>query len=158
MKIGIISDTHNLLRPEVYRIFEGVDLILHAGDIGERDILIELEAIAPVLAVLGNNDYGLSLNVKKNHKLRLNNFNVLVQHIFKEIPDPNQSSQKTVENILVFGHSHKPFNHQIGDTLYFNPGSAGPRRFNLPITLGRIELLDGRIKSEIVSLEEEGLA
>ena len=152
MKIGIISDTHSLLRPEVYKVFNEMELILHAGDIGERDIIIELEAIAPVYAVLGNNDYGLPYKIKEHQIFQLQNRTIQLQHIFKNVPKVSDIPKTAIKNIIVFGHSHKPFNKHIGDTLYFNPGSAGPRRFKFPVTVGRMQLLKSRVEAEIISL------
>lgn len=152
MRIGVISDTHNLVRPEVFSAFDGVDLIAHAGDIGDRDVLIELETLAPVKAVLGNNDWGLPAKYKNKLSFKLCEKKILIQHIYKEIPEKNDENKSPIKKIVIFGHSHQPLNQQVGDTLYFNPGSAGPKRFNLPITVGLIHLGDEFVKNEIISL------
>ncbi len=152
MKIGVISDTHNLVRAEVFSVFDGVDLIVHAGDIGDQDVLIELETMAPVKAVLGNNDWGLPAKYKEQLNFNLCGKNILIQHIFKDIPQENKENNGAIQNIIIFGHSHQPLNQQVGDTLFFNPGSAGPKRFDLPITVGLLQLGDEFIKNEIISL------
>ncbi len=152
MKIGVISDTHNLVRPEVFSIFDGVDLICHAGDIGDQEVLIELETLAPVKAVLGNNDWGLPAKYKEKLNFDLCKRSILIQHIFREIPKEESKESVLIRKIVIFGHSHKPFNEQLGDTLYFNPGSAGPKRFDLPITVGLLQLCDESVKTEIISL------
>jgi uncharacterized protein len=153
MEIGIISDTHNLVRPEVYEAFDGVDLILHAGDIGSHDVIIELEPIAPIKAVVGNNDSHLShrFDEKITFEMEQRIFNL--QHILNDIPEEKAAGANLIKEIFVFGHSHLPLNRQVGGTLYFNPGSAGPRRFNLPITVGRITIDEEKVEGKIISLE-----
>jgi putative phosphoesterase len=155
VKIGVISDTHNLVRPEVFNAFDGVDLIAHAGDIGDQDVLIELETLAPVKAVLGNNDWGLPARYKEQLSFKLCEKNILIQHICKNIPEENEGNNGPVQNIVIFGHSHKPLSQQVGDTLFFNPGSAGPKRFDLPITVGLLQLGDESVKNEIITLIKE---
>ncbi len=153
MNIGVISDTHGLVRPGVYDVFEGVDLILHAGDIGSRDVIIELEAIAPVKAVVGNVDVNLTNHFPNQLTFDLDSRSFKLQHIFQSIPTPGQSASIPVQKIVVFGHNHQPTNEQIGDTLYFNPGSAGPRRFNSPICVGNLKLEEDSVSGEIIHLE-----
>jgi uncharacterized protein len=155
MKIGVISDTHNLVRPEVFTAFDGVDLIAHAGDIGDQDVLIELETLAPVKAVLGNNDWGLPAKYKEQLSFKLCEKNILIQHICKNIPEENKEDNVHIQNIVIFGHSHQPLSQQVGDTLFFNPGSAGPKRFDLPITVGLLQLGAESVKNEIISLIED---
>lgn len=153
MSIGIISDTHGLVRPMVYDAFEEVDLILHAGDIGNRDVIIELEAIAPVKAVVGNMDADLTNHFPCQQTFCLNGLTFKLQHIFHDIPDPGQQGEIPIQKIMIFGHSHQPANEHIGDTLYFNPGSAGPRRPNSPICVGRLRLENDEVSGEIIHLE-----
>jgi putative phosphoesterase len=133
MKIGVLSDTHNHLDPKIPELFAGVDHILHGGDIGQPWIILQLEMIAPVTAVLGNNDTGLSF--KETEVVALGGRKFLVQHIV-DVRKPSELLQRRItrENpdVVVFGHSHKPFNEVIGRTLYFNPGYAGKPRFNDP--------------------------
>ena len=151
MKLGIISDTHNLLRPEVYAIFSGVDLILHAGDVCGLAVIAELEAIAPVKAVRGNNDWELPARFKEVLTFDLGKRAIRIQHIFHGIPEGDIPTH-AVAKIVIFGHQHKPCNRYVGDTLYFNPGSAGPRRFDYPVTAGIIRLDKQTVESEIVHL------
>jgi len=150
MKIGIISDTHNYLDPAVLKIFEGVDHILHGGDVGLMSIIYALEAIAPVTAVFGNTDTDLPL--KETEVVKLGSRKFLVQHIV----DPRAlgvalSTRVTREqpDIVVFGHTHKPAQEKIGETLYFNPGYAGKARFRLPRSIAIMELRDGELKIEV---------
>ena len=153
MEIGVISDTHGLVRPEVYDAFEGVDLILHAGDIGSVDVVIELEPIAPVKAVLGNVDVEMGPSLSGNElSFEVEKRTFHLQHILKEIPEEKEVGSNLIKEIFIFGHSHQPMNRQVQSALYFNPGSAGPRRFRLPITVGRITLDEGKVTGKIISL------
>ncbi len=153
VEIGIISDTHGLVRPEVYKAFEGVDLILHAGDIGSYDVILELEPIAPVKAVSGNVDTDLLHRFEEKTSFQLANRAIHLQHILKDIPAENKVADDPISEIFIFGHSHKFINQQVGTALFFNPGSAGPRRFRLPITVGRITLDECKVTARIISLE-----
>jgi len=153
VEIGIISDTHGLVRPEVYEAFKGVDLILHAGDIGNYDVILELEPIAPVKAVVGNVDTDLLHRFEENTSFQLANRAIHLQHILHDIPEENKATDGSISEIYISGHSHQPMNRQVGSTLYFNPGSAGPRRFKLPITVGRISLNVDNVTGKIISLE-----
>ena len=153
MEIGIISDTHGLVRPEVYAAFEGVDVILHAGDIGSYDVILELEPIAPVKAVVGNVDTDLLHRFEEKTTFPLANRAIHLQHILHDIPEENMLAGGPIREIFVFGHSHKSINRQVGTALYFNPGSAGPRRFKLPITVGRITLDANNVTARIISLK-----
>lgn len=153
MDIGVISDTHGLVRPEVYEAFAGVELILHAGDIGSVDVILELEPIAPVKAVVGNVDTDLLQRFEEKIAFQIANRTVHLQHIPHDIPEENKVADGPINEIFIFGHSHKPMNRQVGTALYFNPGSAGPRRFNLPITVGRLTLDANNVTGKIISLE-----
>ena len=133
--IGLISDTHGLLRPEAVEALRGSSLILHAGDVGKPEILEELRKIAPVVAVRGNVDKGDWLPetavVETEHGL------IYVLHDLKELEiDPAAKGYRMV----LSGHSHKPGSEERGGVLYVNPGSAGPRRFRLPVTVARLDL------------------
>ncbi|NIQ02539.1 MAG: metallophosphoesterase family protein [Nitrospinaceae bacterium] len=152
MEIGIISDTHGLVRPEVYDAFEGVDLIFHAGDIGSRDVIIELEALAPVKAVAGNVDLELAGRYPEQETFELADRIVHLQHVFRDLPPEAPAGEERIRTLVVFGHSHRPLCRQVGDTLYFNPGSAGPRRFKLPVTVGRLTLENDGARGRILSL------
>src|SRR5579863_8116697 len=132
MKLGVISDTHNYFDPKIRRLFAGVDHILHAGDVGLKWVILELEAIAPVTAVLGNNDGGLEL--KETEVVELCGLKCLVHHIV-DVHRPSLTVAgrigKDKPDLVVFGHSHKPFNQVIDGRTYLNPGYAGKPRFGL---------------------------
>ena len=150
MKIGIISDTHNYLDPAVLKIFEDVDHILHGGDVGLMSIIYALEGIAPVTAVFGNTDTDLPL--KETEIVILGGHKFLVQHIVDpRAPGLALSSRVAREQpgIVVFGHTHKPAQEKIGETLYVNPGYAGKARFRLPRSVAIMELRDGEPKIDV---------
>src|SRR4051794_21362713 len=132
MKIGVISDTHDYLDPKVCELFTGVDHILHGGDIGLPWLILQLESIAPVTAVVGNTDLGLSY--KETEVIELGGRKFLVHHIV-DVVSPAAALKRRIirENpdVVVFGHTHKPFSERIEKTLYFNPGYAGKSRFGL---------------------------
>lgn len=155
MKLGIISDTHGLYDEAINEIFAGVDGIIHAGDIGKLEIIHRLESIAPVFAVEGNNDWFGRYPTERLEKL--DGQRVLIRHIFGELHQLDQSAHQTLEthspDILIFGHSHRPYRQQLNRTLLFNPGSAGPRRFNLPRTVGLLTFSQAKIESRIISLD-----
>lgn len=143
MKIGIISDTHGLLRPEVFDAFQGVDYILHAGDVGDSDILIELEAIAPVTAVWGNVDRGeLRETLPEVAEVELGGAKVVVIHGQQfGSPKPEAVAAEYPDaDLVVFGHSHQPVIREVDGTLAINPGSAGPARFSQPVTVAVAEV------------------
>src|ERR1041385_1193091 len=123
MKIGVISDTHNHFDPKIPTLFAGVDHILHAGDIGLPWVILELESIAPVTAVLGNNDAGLTY--KETEVIELARRKFLVHHIV-DIHRPSETARRNIArerpDVVIFGHSHKPCHEIIGNTVYFNPG------------------------------------
>jgi putative phosphoesterase len=133
IKIGVISDTHGHLDPAIPALFAGVDHILHGGDIGLPWLILELEAIAPVTAVLGNTDSGLEF--KETEIIELNRRKFLVHHIV-DVTHPADKIKRRIirENpdVVVFGHTHKRHCEAVGQTLYFNPGYAGKQRFSLP--------------------------
>ena len=158
MKIGIISDTHGLLRPQVSDVFQGVEHILHAGDIGNLDIITELEAIAPVTAVWGNAD-GLEVRgrVPEVAEVELGGVRVAVIHGMQVgSPTPEKiAALHPGAGLVVFGHSHRPLIKQVGATLAVNPGSAGRRRFRDPVTVALAEILDGSVSARLVELDLE---
>jgi uncharacterized protein len=148
MRIGVISDTHGLLRPEVFDAFAGVDHILHAGDIGGEDLLIELRAVAPLTACAGNVDGFACGEASETARVTLEGVRFYLTHILDRprAPRPEVRGDLAREpaDVVVFGHSHLPHDEQLGGVRYFNPASAGPRRFDYPVSVGLIELLPGR--------------
>src|ERR687893_1612374 len=147
MRLGVISDTHGLLRPEVFDAFAGVDHILHAGDVGKRDILNDLEALAPVTAVYGNTD-GMELRrmLPQVAILELDGFDIVVTHgdqLGSPTPEALHSAFPDAQ-IIVYGHTHRPL-LKIVDVVVtvMNPGGAGARRFKLPPSVGILELEAG---------------
>lgn len=153
-KLGIISDTHGLLRPEVKPELEGSDLIIHAGDIGRSEILDALRAIAPVIAVRGNIDKGDWANALPETALvEAGPIGIYVIHNLEEL-DPGAITAGV--QIVVSGHSHKPSHTEHSGVHYVNPGSAGPRRFRLPIKLARMDLSRAAFEFTLVDLAEDG--
>ena len=140
MKIGIISDTHGLLRPEVLSALNGCEAILHAGDVCRQEILDELEKIAPVYVVRGNNDKEWAENIPVLLDFEIAGLRVFMTHKKTDLPD-----DLSPYDLVVFGHSHKYEESHRGKTLLLNPGSCGPRRFNQPITLAILEIVDRNI-------------
>jgi putative phosphoesterase len=138
MRLGLISDTHDLLRAEARQALAGVDRIVHAGDICKPEILEALEAIAPLTAVRGNNDLGAwAETLPESALLQVEGVRVLVVHDLATLTlDPRSEGI----DVVVSGHSHRPRVDTRGSVLYVNPGSAGPRRFRLPISLGFLEV------------------
>jgi putative phosphoesterase len=147
MRLGVIADTHGLLRPEVFEVFRDVDHILHGGDVGPPEILAELEAVAPVTAVYGNtDDWDLRSRLPQVATLELDGFEIVVTHgdqFGSPTPESVQAAFPSAE-IIVFGHTHRPILTLV-DTVVtvMNPGGAGPRRFNLPPSVGILELEPG---------------
>jgi hypothetical protein len=148
--LGVISDTHGLLRPEVLRVFKGVSLILHAGDIGGLEVLDGLRTIAPVIAVRGNNDKGdWAGNIPEFQLVQVGRISIRVLHDVKDI-----KRRPPAENVqvVISGHSHRPsINHRDG-ILFLNPGSAGPRRFKLPISAARLTIQGSNARAELIEL------
>lgn len=158
MKIGIISDTHGLLRPQVFDVFQGVEHILHAGDIGNVDILAELEAIAPVTAVWGNADgWEVCGRVPEVAEVELGGVRVAVIHGMQVgSPTPEKIAALHPDaGLVVFGHSHRPLIKRVGATLAVNPGSAGRRRFRDTVTVALAEIDNGSISARLVGLDVE---
>lgn len=148
--IGVISDTHNLLRSEAIEALHGSELIIHAGDVGNRNILAELEKIAPVVAVRGNVDSAEWCKVLP-HTLTIaaGEIEILIIHNLRELK-PSCLSEKT--KVVVSGHSHKPLIARRDGVLYLNPGSAGRRRFKLPISLAKLKIEGAAVQTEIIEL------
>lgn len=149
-KIGLISDTHGLLRPEIAPVFKGVNLILHAGDAGNAEILEGLGKIAPVHVVRGNIDVHHWAYKLDNRKIvTVENKRIYMIHNIKEV---KVNSSGAEYDIILCGHSHKPLIEETGKVLVVNPGSAGPRRFNLPVTVGLLYIDNSHVKAEIIKL------
>jgi hypothetical protein len=150
--IGVISDTHGLLRPEALAALQGSDYIIHAGDIGDPQILDKLVAIAPLTAVRGNVDHGAwTRKIPATNVLEIGEISIYVLHDLQELDLKPEAAKFAV---VVYGHSHVPKQEVKNGVLYFNPGSAGPRRFKVPVSVGRMTIEDGRIDSEILLLEK----
>jgi putative phosphoesterase len=147
VRLGIISDTHGLLRPEVFDVFKEVDHILHAGDVGPADILTELEALAPVTAVYGNTDgWDLRARLPQVASIRLDGFDIVVTHgdqLGSPTPEKLNAAFPDAE-IIVYGHTHRPLLTTVDVVVtVMNPGGAGPKRFDLPPSVGIMELEAG---------------
>ena len=151
MIIGVISDTHGLLRPEALRALEGSELIVHAGDIGAPAVLESLRALAPVVAVRGNNDRVLwARDLRDLERFEAGKASICLLHDLKDLDiDPAAAGV----HVVITGHTHQPLVERRGNVLYVNPGSAGPRRFRLPIALARMRVEPGAIHAEIIRLE-----
>ena len=155
--IGVISDTHGLLREEAVDALKDSDLILHAGDVGGAGILDVLSGIAPVFVVKGNNDYDeASSSWPKREVVHLSEgTSPVLAYMLRDISDLDLDPSSVGFAVVVYGHSHRPAMERSGGVLYFNPGAAGHRRFNLPVTVGRLRVDGrGRVSSEIIELEE----
>jgi putative phosphoesterase len=151
MIIGVISDTHGLLRPEAVAALQGSDYIIHAGDIGDPQILDKLIAIAPVTAVRGNVDHGAwAQEIPTTNMLEIGEISIYVLHSLQELDLKPEAAKFTA---VIYGHSHVPKQELKNGVLYFNPGSAGPRRFKLPVSVGRLTIKGAKIDAKIVRLE-----
>ena len=149
-RVGLISDTHGLLRPEASTFLRGCNHILHAGDIGDPNILRDLSAIAPTTAVRGNNDQGSwAQALSETERLRFEAVSVYVIHDLGQL---DIEPQACGVNVVVSGHSHRPLIHERNGVVYVNPGSAGPRRFKLPIALAELTIDGSAITPRIVRL------
>jgi hypothetical protein len=152
--VGVIADTHGLLRPAARAALAGSQLIVHAGDVGSPEVLDQLRGIAPVVAVRGNNDRGAwAAGLSATEVVELDGLLLYVLHDVKELDlDPRAAGFRAV----IAGHSHRPGLDERDGVLFLNPGSAGPRRFTLPITLARLAVRRGDLEATIVHLEEGG--
>jgi putative phosphoesterase len=149
-RIGLISDTHGLIRPAALEALRGSELIIHCGDIGDPAVLQALRTLAPVRAIRGNNDKGAWARSLPTHDVvKVGGHAIYVLHNLAELDlDPSAAGFTTV----VFGHSHKPAIEKRRKILFVNPGSAGPRRFTLPVTVATLALRPGRCDAKIVEL------
>lgn len=152
--VGVISDTHGLVRPEAIAALSGVTHIVHAGDIGAPAVLDALRAIAPVTAIRGNNDHGAWVSgIEETAAVQIGGAWLYVLHDLNDLDlDPQAAGFAAV----IAGHSHRPRIEERRGVLYVNPGSAGPRRFTLPITIARLQVTDGRVDAEICGLSRMG--
>lgn len=147
-RIGLISDTHGLVRPEAVEHLKDCDLIIHAGDLGSAQVLDNLKEIAPTVAIRGNVDVELwARNLKNTERITIDNWSILVLHDIGRLISPGPET-----DIVVYGHSHKPDLQERNGVWYINPGSAGPKRFNLPISIAILTLGD-EIHVEHITLE-----
>ena len=152
MRIGVISDTHDLLDPRVPELFAGVEHILHGGDVGLPWLVLKLDEIAPVTAVLGNTDVGISL--RETETVHLDGRKFLLHHIVNPHAPHEQLAARIARekpDVVIFGHTHKPFCETIDGILYLNPGYAGRQRFNLPRSVAILET-EPEIKVQFKSL------
>ncbi|MCI0427507.1 MAG: metallophosphatase family protein [Nitrospiraceae bacterium] len=159
IRIGVIADTHGLFDPVVRRHFKGVDHILHAGDIGDQSVIEQLEQIAPVTGVSGNVDDDEESRFPSEAVIELSGCRIAIRHILykggKLTKDGRAFLDRERPDICVFCHTHQPKREWLGDTLLFNPGSAGPKRFKLPRGLGLLYLSGTEIKPRLISLPDK---
>lgn len=148
--VGVISDTHGLLRPEAVEALKGSELIVHAGDIGSLEVIEALRELAPVMAVRGNNDRGIWAEEFPLYDVaEVGSTYVYVLHDLNEL---DLKPEAAGFRVVVSGHSHKPLAEERRGVLYLNPGGAGPRRFKLPVTVACLTLKDDDARAEIISL------
>jgi putative phosphoesterase len=150
-RLGIISDTHGLLRPEALAFLRGADRIIHGGDIGGAEVIAQLSGVAPVTVVRGNNDKGAWAD--KLPEFALVDFHGASIYVLHDLSQLDLDPSAAKINAVVSGHSHKPLVEQRDGILYINPGSAGPRRFRLPVAVGEILVDGGGMSARIVELE-----
>jgi len=150
-KIGIISDTHGLLRPEAFSALQGADLIIHAGDIGDLQIIDRLKLISPVVAVRGNMDNEIrAFNLKRTEVVDLGGHIIYVLHDLSKLDiEPSSADIR----VIIYGHSHRPTMQEYDGVLYINPGSAGPRRFKLPVTVAVLDIRGRELNAGIIDLK-----
>jgi uncharacterized protein len=148
--IGVISDTHGLLRPEALTALRGSDYIIHAGDIGDPEILSKLASIAPVTAIRGNVDLDpRAQKLPATNVLEVGGVSIYILHNLAQLDLKPEAAGFAV---VIYGHSHEPKQETKHGVLYFNPGSAGPRRFKLPVTVGKLIVEGGRVRGEILQI------
>ena len=153
--IGVISDTHGLLRPEAIDALQGSNYIIHAGDIGDPDILASLAKLAPVTAIRGNIDYDTwTRKIPETNVLEIGGVSIYILHNLAALDlKPEAAGFSTV----IYGHTHVPRQEVKNKVLYFNPGAAGPRRFKLPVSVGKLIIENGTVRGEINILDSEKL-
>ena len=150
IEVGVISDTHGLVRPEAIAVLRGSDLIVHAGDVGKPEVLQELRKIAPTIAVRGNNDKGAwAASLPLTEVVEVGPHFLYVLH---ELSDLDLDPAAAEIAAVITGHSHKPSAEKRDGVLYLNPGSAGPRRFKLPVAVAKIYVAGRKFEHEIIEL------
>jgi len=147
--IGVISDTHGRLLSSVYTVFQNVDLIIHAGDIDSKEVLERLQSIAPVVAVRGNMDYGSwAESLPESETIEIGELVVYIRHILGMIP------ASAAVHAVIYGHTHQPSIERQNGTLFLNPGSAGQRRYEHPLSVARLQIHGKELHAEIIELKE----
>ena len=150
--VGVISDTHGLLRPEAVEALRGSQHIIHAGDVGDPAILEQLTEIAPLTAIRGNVDKGSwARKLSGTEVVEIGGASIYVLH---DISKLDLKPETAGFGVVVYGHSHMPKQEMRDGVLYFNPGSAGARRFNLPVTVGKLTVVNGEVRGEIIPIEK----
>ena len=155
-RLGIISDTHGLVRPEALAFLRGCERIVHGGDVGTAEVLTQLSAVAPVTAVRGNNDKGAWAEALPETELF--EFNGTYVYAIHDLSQLDIEPSAAGVQVVVSGHSHKPAVERRDGVLYINPGSAGPRRFRLPIAVAELVVIGGQVNARVVELEVGGAA
>jgi putative phosphoesterase len=150
LTIGVISDTHGILRPQAIEALRGVDRIVHAGDVGKPEVLDALRALAPVVAVRGNVDRGELARLRATRLVEVEGRSIYVLHDLAQL---GLDVHAAGIHAVITGHTHRPTVEWDQDVLFLNPGSAGPRRFSLPVSLARITVTEGRLDPEIIQLQ-----
>jgi len=149
--IGLISDTHGLVRPEALEALRGVDLIIHPGDIGGHEVLDALRPIAPLHVIKGNNDRGAwAKKLPDTKTISVGGTKLFLIH---DVNDLDFDPSRRGITVVISGHSHKPSIAERDGALFVNPGSAGPRRFKLPVAVGKLRIDDGKLKAEIIEFD-----
>jgi putative phosphoesterase len=148
--VGVISDTHGLLRPEAIEALRGSDRILHAGDVGDPKILEALARIAPVTAIRGNIDTEpWARTLPETEVVEVGNISIYMLHNLSQL---DLKPEAAGFRVVLYGHSHKPNIEEKNGVLYFNPGSAGPRRFHLPVSVGKLVIESGKVRAALIEL------
>ena len=153
MLVGLVSDTHGLVRPEIFAALAGVEMILHAGDVGGLAVLRELSVIAPVRAVFGNTDSPGEPGLEARLLIEIEGISIHVSH-GHEVgpPTPEKLLARYTADVIVYGHTHKPLVERFGPRLVVNPGAAGPRRFDLRPSVATLTVHQGQVDVEILHL------